>query len=51
VRIVSDAQGNMLHPAPEIDLAQPDASGEYPRTIIKTADPARYGINVGDYIV
>jgi len=51
VRIVSDAQGNMLHPAPEIDLAEPDASGEYPRTIIKTADPARYGINVGDYIV
>ncbi len=51
VRIVSDAQGNMLHPAPEIDLAQPEACGEYPRTIIKTADPARYGINVGDYIV
>lgn len=51
VRIVSDANGNMLHPAPEIDLAQPDVSGEYPRTIIKTADPVRYGINVGDYFV
>jgi HD-GYP domain-containing protein (c-di-GMP phosphodiesterase class II) len=51
VRIVSDAQGNMLHPAPEVDLADVDASGEYPRTIIKTADPDRYGINVGDYFV
>lgn len=51
VRIVSDAQGNTLHPAPEVDLAQADPSGEYPRTIIKTADPGRYGINVGDYFV
>jgi len=51
IRIVSDAQGNMLHPAPEIDLAHQDANGEYPRTIIKTADPARYGIDVGDYLV
>ncbi len=51
VRIVSDASGNMLHPAPEVDLAEPDATGEYPRTIIKTADPDRYGINVGDYFI
>ncbi len=51
VRIVSDAHGNTLHPAREADLAQQDASGQYPRTIIKTADPARYGINVGDYLV
>ncbi|HZK78650.1 MAG TPA: HD domain-containing phosphohydrolase, partial [Gemmatimonadaceae bacterium] len=51
VKIVSDAQGNMLHPAPEADLAQADTFGDYPRTIIKTADPGRYGINVGDYFV
>src|SRR4029079_3955854 len=51
VKIVSDAQGNTLHPAPEVDLAQQDVSGDYPRTIIKTADPERYGINVGDYFV
>ncbi len=51
VKIVSDAQGNMLHPAPEADLAQPDSFGDYPRTIIKTADPGRYGVNVGDYFV
>ena len=51
VKIVSDAQGNMLHPAPESDLAQADSFGDYPRTIIKTADPDRYGINIGDYFV
>lgn len=51
VKIVSDAQGIMLRPAPEVDLALQDLSGEYPRTIIKTADPARYGIDVGDYFV
>jgi HD-GYP domain-containing protein (c-di-GMP phosphodiesterase class II) len=51
VRIVSDAHGNTLNPAPEADLAQQDSSGDYPRTIIKTADPIRYGINVGNYLV
>ena len=51
VKIVSDAQGNTLHPAPEADLAQQDTNGDYPRTIIKTADPDRYGIRVGDYLV
>ena len=51
VRIVSDAHGNTLHPAPEVDLAQQDTSGEYPRTIIKTADPERYGIRIDDYLV
>ncbi|HEX6574917.1 MAG TPA: HD domain-containing phosphohydrolase [Gemmatimonadaceae bacterium] len=51
VKIVSDAQGNTLHPAPEVDLAQQDTSGDYPRTIIKTADPDRYGIRISDYLV
>jgi len=51
VRIVSDANGNMVVPPLEVDLAQVDSNGDYPRTIIKTADPDRYGINIGDYIV
>ena len=51
IRIVSDANGNMLVPPLEVDLAQVDGNGDYPRTIIKTADPDRYGINVGDYFV
>ena len=51
VRIVSDANGNMIAPPLEVDLAQVDSNGDYPRTIIKTADPDRYGINIGDFIV
>lgn len=51
VKIVSDANGLMLNPTPLVDLAIPDANGEYGRTIIKTADPERYGINLNDYIV
>ncbi len=51
VKLVSDPHGNTLIPAPEADLALQDVNGQYPRTIIKTADPDRYGINVGDYLV
>jgi HD-GYP domain-containing protein (c-di-GMP phosphodiesterase class II) len=51
VKIVSDANGNMVAPPLEVDLAQVDSNGDYPRTIIKTADPDRYGINIGDFIV
>ncbi len=51
VNIVSDARGNMVVRPLPVDLAQVDSNGDYPRTIIKTADPERYGINIGDYIV
>ena len=51
VKIVSDANGNMVVPPLEVDLAHADSNGDYPRTIIKTADPDRYGINIGDFIV
>lgn len=51
VKLVSDANGLMLNPPPLVDLSIPEANGEYARTIIKTADPERYGINLNDYIV
>lgn len=51
VKIVSDATGIILQPPITVDLATPDAGGEYPRTIIKTADPERYGLNITDYLV
>ncbi len=51
VRIVSDALGNVLHPGEVVDLAERDESGAYRRTIIKTGDPERYGIRVGDYFL
>lgn len=52
VRIVSDDRGNVLYPGHLVDLTEqkPDGSA-YVRTIIKTENPDRYGINVGDYFV
>lgn len=51
IRVVSDPQGNILHPGTLVDLSVRDASGAFERTIIKTADPDRYGIRVADYFV
>jgi len=51
VRIVSDERGNVLYPGTLVDLSEQNASGGYKRTIIKTDNPDRYGINVGDYFV
>jgi hypothetical protein len=51
VRIVSDALGNVQHPGTIVDLAERDESGNFRRTIIKTGDPERYGIRVGDYFL
>ncbi len=49
VRIVSDAQGNIIHPGTLVDLADRIPEGGFARTIIKTENPDRYGIRVGDY--
>jgi HD-GYP domain-containing protein (c-di-GMP phosphodiesterase class II) len=49
VRVVSDPQGNILYPGSLVDLAEQGGTGVYLRTIIKTADPERYGIKIGDY--
>jgi HD-GYP domain-containing protein (c-di-GMP phosphodiesterase class II) len=51
VKIISDAQGNRIAPPLQVDLAVPEAGGQYGRTIIKTADPERYGIVPGDYLI
>ncbi len=51
VRVISDAMGNLIHPGELIDLADRDESGSFRRTIIKTENPERYGIRVGDYFV
>ncbi len=50
-KIISDAQGNTISPPLQVDLAVPEAGGQYARTIIKTADPDRYGITPGDYLI
>jgi hypothetical protein len=51
VRVVSDDMGNVQFPGIVVDLTERAESGDYRRTIIKTADPDRYGIRVGDYFV
>jgi len=51
IKIISDAQGNTISPPLVVDLAVPEAGGQYARTIIKTADPERYGVTPGDYLI
>jgi len=51
VRIVSDAQGNVIFPGNLADLADRNTNGEFVRTIIKTENPERYGIRIADYFV
>lgn len=49
VRMITDAQGNRLQDLHVYDLTSCDASGQFAHTIIRTEDPQRYGINIGDY--
>jgi HD-GYP domain-containing protein (c-di-GMP phosphodiesterase class II) len=52
VKVIYDQLGIPVSPPRLVDLAELDpASGRPARTIIKTTDPERYGINVGDYFV
>ena len=51
VRIISDALGNVMHPGTLVDLADRNPEGVFLRTIIKTDNPDRYGIRIGDYFV
>jgi HD-GYP domain-containing protein (c-di-GMP phosphodiesterase class II) len=51
VRIVSDDRGNILFPGELADLTEQAAPETFRRTIIKTENPDRYGITVGDYFV
>lgn len=49
VRLLSDAQGNRSPDAPLCDLTACDDQGRFFRTIIRTEDPERHGIRIGDY--
>jgi len=52
VKVISDEMGIPLAEPRELDLARTDpATGKPVRTIIKTTDPQKYGIRVGDYLV
>ncbi|HUL48990.1 MAG TPA: HD domain-containing phosphohydrolase [Gemmatimonadales bacterium] len=51
VRIVTTPDGGLQTPGILFDLAQVDASGNHPRTIVKVTDPEKYGITISDYFV
>ncbi len=51
VRIISDSMGTIMHPGTLVDLADRTPDGVFARTIIKTDNPDRYGIRIGDYFV
>ncbi|HET9425052.1 MAG TPA: HD domain-containing phosphohydrolase [Gemmatimonadaceae bacterium] len=51
VRIIGDPQGNVVYPGDLANLADTTGEGAYRRTIIKTENPERYGIRIGDYFV
>ena len=52
VKIIYDSLGIPVSPPRPLDLSEADpATGKPLRTIIKTTDPDRYGIHVGDYFV
>jgi HD-GYP domain-containing protein (c-di-GMP phosphodiesterase class II) len=51
VRVISDPMGNLQHPGTIVDLADLNTEGSFARTIIKTENPERFGVRVGDYFV
>jgi len=51
VRMITDSMGTMVSEPVRVNLADTDPeSGRPKRTIIKTTDPERYGINVAEYV-
>jgi HD-GYP domain-containing protein (c-di-GMP phosphodiesterase class II) len=51
VRVVAAPDGALMNPGTVVDLAQRDANGNFPRTIVKVSDPQKYGLQVSDYFV
>ena len=51
VRVLCNADGMWLEPAPLADLAKQGDDGSFLRSIIKVTSPDRYGIQVSDYFV
>lgn len=49
VRILMDDRGNLVVLDSLVDLTARTEGGQFVRTIIRTEDPQRYGIRIGDY--
>jgi HD-GYP domain-containing protein (c-di-GMP phosphodiesterase class II) len=50
VMLITDNKGNSIQ-GKVIDLTDKDPQGEYLRTIVKTLDPNKYGINLAEYLL
>jgi hypothetical protein len=52
VKVISDSMGVPLPEPRTLDLSQTDPATQAPvRTIIKTTDAEKYGVNVSDYLI
>jgi hypothetical protein len=52
VKLLASDLGVMHAEPPTVDLAELDPATDKPaRSILKTTDPDRYGINVSDYFI
>ncbi len=51
VRLLCNADGMWLSPAPLVDLAVTDDAGTFARSIIKVTSPEKYGIKPSEYFV
>ena len=51
VRIALSTEGQIMKPAPLVDLAEKAAGGRFKRSILKVADPSQLGITPGDFLI
>ncbi|MBY0489108.1 MAG: HD domain-containing protein [Gemmatimonadaceae bacterium] len=49
VQIIMDDRGNFVDQPDLLDLTEQDESGQYVRSVLRTEDPERYAIQLGDY--
>ena len=51
VRIAISPDGELLQPAPMVDLAEKAAVGRFARSIVNVVDPSKFGIKPGDILI
>lgn len=51
VRIAISAEGEIMKPTPLVDLTEKAAGGRFKRSIVKVADPSKFGITPGDFLI
>ncbi len=51
VRIALSTEGEIMKPAPLVDLAEKAVGGRFKRSIVKVVDPSKLGITPGDFLI